>query len=107
MVSVDRLAISLRLARSWTDKKRNPIWTIYRRAVLPKGLILAIRLDQNNRGVLDYFLIPSRQMKKDKIRFMEAGLHRVEAFRHPNLSSVGKAILRAAHPKKRPLEVRA
>jgi DNA invertase Pin-like site-specific DNA recombinase len=107
VLSIDRLAISLRLARSWTDKKRNPIWTIYRRAVLPKGSILAIRLDQINRGVLDYFLIPTRQMKKDKIRFMEAGLHRMEVFRHPNLASVGAAILRATHSKKRPLDVRA
>ena len=61
---------------------------------MPRGLILAIRLDGANQNALDYFLIPTREMKKDKIRFTTAGLPRVEPFCHFSLSSAGKAILK-------------
>ena len=44
-------------------------------------LHLAIQLDQINRWHAGLLLDPTRQMKKDKSRFMEAGVHRVEPFR--------------------------
>src|SRR5207253_2326221 len=56
----DRSAISLRLARSWQDPKRNLIWTINRRNVLPGGHIIALRLGEGNNSLLDYFLLPTR-----------------------------------------------
>jgi len=92
VLTVNGVAISLRLARSWSRQNRQPIWTIYRRIVLPKGLILAIRLNEPNREVLDYILIPTRQMKKEKLCFMKAGLHRFEAYHHASFAAVARAI---------------
>jgi hypothetical protein len=55
----DRFAMSLRLARSWQGSDRKPIWTINRRAVLPDGHLIAIRLGEGNNSVLDYILLPT------------------------------------------------
>ena len=74
----DRFAISFRLARSWRGTCREPIWTINRRVALPDGYIIAIRLGDGNKDVLDYFLLPTTEMIGAKIRFTEAGLHRFE-----------------------------
>ncbi|MBI5320779.1 recombinase family protein [Bradyrhizobium sp.] len=89
----NNVAMSLRITRSWFSEGRRPIWTIYRRSVMLTGFILAIRLDEANEGVLDYFLLPTREMKKDKIRFMEAGLSRLEPYRCENLAAVARAVL--------------
>jgi len=88
----DRFAISLRLARSWGSSDRKPIWTINRRAVLPAGHIIAIRLDEGNNSVLDYFLLPTKAMTGSKIRFMEAGLYRFEGCRFRTPAQLTNAI---------------
>jgi DNA invertase Pin-like site-specific DNA recombinase len=88
-----RFAISLRLARSWRGSGRELIWTINRRAVLPEGHIIAIRLGGGNNSVLDYFLLPTRAMRGSKIRFMEAGLHRFGGCCFRTSAHLTKAIL--------------
>jgi DNA invertase Pin-like site-specific DNA recombinase len=89
----DRFAISLRLARSWRGPGRKPIWTINRRVFLPEGHIIAIRLGEGNNSVLDYFLLPTREMVGSKIRFMEAGLDRFDGRRFRNSGQLTKAVL--------------
>jgi DNA invertase Pin-like site-specific DNA recombinase len=89
----NRFAISLRLARSWRGPERKPIWTINRRIVLPKGHIIAMRLDEGNDGLLDYFLLPTKAMTGAKIRFMEAGLHRFDGCRFQTFALLTRAIL--------------
>jgi DNA invertase Pin-like site-specific DNA recombinase len=89
----NRFAISLRLARAWRGAGREPIWTINRRAVLPDGHIIAIRLGEGNNSVLDYFLLPTREMSGAKIRFMEAGLHRFDGRRFRTSADLAKAVL--------------
>ncbi|MGH6713110.1 MAG: recombinase family protein [Bradyrhizobium sp.] len=88
-----RFALSLRLARSWRAPDRKLIWTINRRAVLPKGYIVAIRLNEGNNSILDYFLLPTKAMTTSKIRFMEAGLHRFDGCRFETSAQLTKAIL--------------
>jgi hypothetical protein len=88
-----RFAMSLRLTRSWQGTGREPIWTIHRRAVLPSGHIIAIRLGEGKNRVLDYFLLPTREMIGSKIRFMEAGLHRFDGRRFRTSAHLTKAIL--------------
>jgi DNA invertase Pin-like site-specific DNA recombinase len=90
----NRFVISLRLARSWLGSGRELIWTINRRAVLPEGHIIAIRLDEGNNSVLDYFLLPTREMIESKIRFTEAGLHRFDGRRFRTSAHLTKAVLR-------------
>jgi DNA invertase Pin-like site-specific DNA recombinase len=89
----DRFAISLRLARSWRGSGREPIWTINRRAILPDGHIIAIRLGEGNNSVLDYVLLPTREMIGSKVRFMEAGLHRFDGRRFRTFAHLTKAVL--------------
>ena len=89
----DRFAISLRLARSWRGSGREPIWTINRRAILPDGHIIAIRLGEGNNSVLDYFLLLTREMSGSKIRFMEAGLRRFDGRRFQTSAHLTKAVL--------------
>jgi DNA invertase Pin-like site-specific DNA recombinase len=89
----NRFAISLRVARCWRGSGRGPIWTILRRIVLPDGNIIAIRLDEGNNSVLDYFLLPTREMTGSKIRFMEAGLHRFDGHYFRSFAHLTKAVL--------------
>jgi DNA invertase Pin-like site-specific DNA recombinase len=89
----NRFAISLRLARSWRSSDRKPIWTVNRRAILPKGHIIAIRLGEGNNSVLDYFLLPTSEMIASKIRFMEAGLYRFDGHRFRTSAHLTKAVL--------------
>ena len=89
----DRFAISFRLARSWRGTCREPIWTINRRVALPDGYIIAIRLGDGNKDVLDYFLLPTTEMIGAKIRFTEAGLHRFDGRRFRTSAHLTKAVL--------------
>jgi DNA invertase Pin-like site-specific DNA recombinase len=88
-----RSVFSLRLARSWRTVDRKLIWTINRRTVLPKGYIVAIRLDEGNNSILDYFLLPTEAMTTSKIRFMEAGLHRFDGRRFKTAAQLTKTIV--------------
>jgi DNA invertase Pin-like site-specific DNA recombinase len=88
-----QFAISLRLARSWRGSSREPIWTINRRALLPEGHIIAIRLGEGNNIVLDYFLLPTEKMIGSKIRFTEAGLERFGRHCFQTSAHLTKAIL--------------
>lgn len=89
----NRFAISLRLARSWRASDRELIWTINRRAVLPDGHIIAMRLGEGNDSLLDYFLLPTKAMTGPKIRFMEAGLRRFDGCRFRTPAQLTKAII--------------
>jgi DNA invertase Pin-like site-specific DNA recombinase len=89
----NRFAISLRLARSWLVSGRNPIWTVNRRISLPEGHIIAIRLGEGNKSVLDYLLLSTSEMTGQKIRFMEVGLHRFDGRRFENSAHLAKAVL--------------
>jgi Recombinase len=90
----DDLAISLRLARSWRGAGRGLIWTINRRKALPDGHIVAIRLGEGNMSILDYLLLPTREMVGKKIRFMEAGLHRFDGRRFQTSTQLIGAVLK-------------
>jgi DNA invertase Pin-like site-specific DNA recombinase len=89
----NRFAVSLRLARSWRDPARELIWTINRRTTLPDGHIVAIRLGEGNRSVLDYVLLPTSAMSRSKVRFMAAGLHRFDGCRFRTSAQLTNAIL--------------
>lgn len=69
VMTVDgRLSVSLRMARYYTAPRHAPAWLLHRRVIEPAGLILALRLDEEkNREVIDYFLLPLREMAKERI----------------------------------------
>jgi hypothetical protein len=90
----DGITVSLRLARSWQSSSRKAVWTINRRAVLPKGYIAAIRLANGNRDVLDYLFLPTSEMTGPKIRFTAAGLNRFEGHLLATPARLAKAVVR-------------
>jgi len=64
--------VSLRIARC---QRRSGdgflIWTIFHHACLPPGWIFAARLTETNNAILDYFLLPSTAMTRQKLRVSE------------------------------------
>jgi DNA invertase Pin-like site-specific DNA recombinase len=66
-------SISLRVARWLPGKKENHSvhWSIERRTWLPAGWIVAIRLAERNKSVLDYLLLPTSGKVTRLIRFSE------------------------------------
>ena len=64
-----------------------------RRISLPEGHIIAIRLSEGNKSVLDDILLPTGEITGIKIRFMETGLHRFNGRRFVNSAHLPKAVL--------------
>ena len=69
----ERKSISFRFARWHPGLKEThvPYWSIERRVVLPPGWVIAIRLAERNKDVLDYLLIPTAEIVFKLMRFSE------------------------------------
>ena len=81
------VSVNFRVARWCPGKQGNhaPHWSVQRRARLLPGWIVAIRLDERNKGLLDYLLLPTAIMTRATVRFSEnvrarRGIDRFEAF---------------------------
>jgi DNA invertase Pin-like site-specific DNA recombinase len=79
------LSVSFRVAR-WTPGKLQhhaPLWSINRRVWLPDGWVVALRLGEHNREVMDYLLFPAAVMNRSAFRFSEKARehHEVESFK--------------------------
>ncbi|AMA58887.1 recombinase family protein [Bradyrhizobium sp. CCGE-LA001] len=90
------LCVSLRVARAWKRIGEAPIWTIYRRALLPEGLIFAIRLNEQNKFPLDYFVFPTVEMRERRIRFSEVNRARLHRYRLATAEEACSVIVKAA-----------
>jgi DNA invertase Pin-like site-specific DNA recombinase len=89
-----RLAISLRMARYYTAPRHAPAWLLHRRIIEPAELILALRLDEEaNREVRDYFLLPLREMAKERINLTATPRSRFAAYRCPTMEDVLRAVM--------------
>jgi Recombinase len=82
---VNRYAtISFRFARWYPGKREThaPYWSVARGAYLPPGWIIAIRLTERNRDVLDYILVPTTIIEFKLLRFSEKARERrgIESF---------------------------
>jgi hypothetical protein len=60
---------------------------------LPEGYIIAIRLGEGNKSVLDYLFLPTREMIGIKIRFTETGLPRFSGHLFATPAHLAKAVL--------------
>ena len=98
----DRLTVSLRIARyyRYPNKHKGPVWHLNRRLHLRRGLILALRLSPKNEDILDYFLMPTTEMKsvieitgRDRSRF---AVYRI-AFLEGVVRSIMEAVAAANH----------
>ncbi|WP_291849232.1 recombinase family protein [Bradyrhizobium sp.] len=90
----DRLAVSFRIARYYPNSGRVPVWHVHRRAQLPPGLLLALRLDKENSEIVDYFLIPTTEMNKFRISLREKCRYsRFEKYQVSSLEGVIQKIM--------------
>jgi hypothetical protein len=89
-----------RVERSWPGKKEShsPRWVVHRRKHLPAGWVVAIRLAQPNKTVLDYLLLPTSELAEPMMKFTEKARvrNKVLAF------EIGDALIRSiiAHTTK-------
>jgi DNA invertase Pin-like site-specific DNA recombinase len=95
--------ISFRVARWCPGKRENhsPHWTIQRGAHLPPGWIVAIRLGEHNKGLLDYVLLRTDGLAGPLIRFSEnvRGRRRIDRFETPD--ALVRSIIRRVTTKPR------
>ena len=90
-LSVDnRLTVSFRIARYYPDRDKVAVWHVHRKAQLPAGLILALRLNKKNTEIIDYFLIPTTEMKKIRIAVRET--QRYSRFDRYHIASIEDVI---------------
>jgi DNA invertase Pin-like site-specific DNA recombinase len=95
-ITIDgRLTVSFRIARYYSSPEKAPVWHINRRVNLPSGLILALRLDKKNAKILDYFLLPTTEMKKRRIAVTETNRSRFAAYRIASVEGVVRSIMEA------------
>jgi DNA invertase Pin-like site-specific DNA recombinase len=91
-----RLNVSFRVARYYPAHDNVAVWHVNRRKVLPPGLILALRLNKENTGVIDYFLIPTTEMKKIRIALRETLRYsRFDKYHAPSIQSAVRNIMKA------------
>ena len=97
-----RLTVSFRIARHYLGQQHSPQWHINRRVNLPSGLILGLRLDKGNVEIIDYFLLPTTEMKKRRIALTETNRSRFAVYRIASVEGVVRSIMEevvaANHP---------
>lgn len=90
-----RLTVSFRTARCYSNPPKAPIWHINRRVDLPPGLILALRLNKRNTKTLDYFLVPTTELKKRRIAITETKRSRFAIYRIASVKGAVRSIMEA------------
>ncbi|HEX4286640.1 MAG TPA: recombinase family protein, partial [Terracidiphilus sp.] len=89
-----RLTISLRMARYYIAPRHAPAWLVHRRVSEPAGLILALRLDEKtNREVKDYFLLPLREMARERISLTATPRSRFAVYRCATMDDVLRVVM--------------
>ena len=96
ILRVHGIAISFRVARSWTDgeEAHSPTWTIRRGRKLPPGLIVVIRLNESNQDVRDYLLMKASELVGTRLRFCEEGWARFGARQFTSVYGLIEAVKR-------------
>ena len=98
-----KVCISFRIAR-WRAGKlehHSSHWSIQRRARLPAGWIVAIRLGERNKAVLDYLLLPTTSSIGRLIRFSEKARARHGIDRFERFDALARSLIRRVTKKSR------
>ncbi len=86
------LTISIYVARCRCDAGRGLLWSVRRRASFRGGWIIAVRIDQTGRNVIDYLLIPATNFSKSRMEFSERNQARLNACRFENVDALVHSI---------------
>jgi DNA invertase Pin-like site-specific DNA recombinase len=93
MVVNTRLAVSFRVARHYRFAGKTPMWHVFRRCYLPAGLIAALRMDAANANIIDYLVLPTTEMRKQRISVSDSAGSRLGTYRVATLDGVISAIM--------------
>jgi len=99
------VGISFRVARWWPGKEahHSPRWAIQHRKHLPPGWVVAIRLAESNRAVLDYLLLPTSKLAGRMIKFTEKARDCYKARRFETSDALIRSIIGHVAPAGRSL----
>ena len=88
--------ISFRVAR-WHRRHREhhaQNWSIERKNRLPPGWIIAIRLAEKEKALIDYLLLPTTSVTRRKLVFSEATRDKFAIERFENFSALTRSLIR-------------
>lgn len=82
----DEFNISLVLARCQTPESGNHRWKVRFDTSLIPDITVAVRLEPSNKGILDYYLLPSLDFGQPRINLAERNTVEFESYRFDSLS---------------------
>ncbi len=92
------LTLAVFVVRCRHCRNRSPEWLIQSRRGFRSEQIVAVRMDQANQKPMDYFLLPTKQVHRNKINVGTAPIH---AYRFQSLAVLVQAIGRVLAAKSR------
>ncbi|TCU65569.1 DNA invertase Pin-like site-specific DNA recombinase [Bradyrhizobium sp. R2.2-H] len=95
ILKIHAVAISFRVARSrLSHGATHPSWVIIRGRHLPPGLVVVVRLNEGNREIKDYLLMPASQLVGRELRFSERNQERFGLRRYGTAAGIMETIKR-------------
>jgi DNA invertase Pin-like site-specific DNA recombinase len=93
-------SISFRIARWCPGRKRHhsPYWAIRHQVYLPAGWLVAIRLVEGNKSVLDFVLLPTTEMIGPALKLSERTRLRRGLRRFDNFDALVRSVSEGAKP---------
>jgi hypothetical protein len=80
-----QLRVSLVLSRYEKTSTGSPRWTIRFDRGLDPDLTIAVRMDASNATPLDYYLLPSLDIRAERLRVAHENFFGIDAYRHESL----------------------
>jgi hypothetical protein len=90
-----KITISMYVARCRRTAGGWLRWTVRRRANLGGDLIIALRIEQASRNIIDYLLLPATDFPKDRMEFSEKNRVRLDACRFDTVDALFQSIWRS------------
>lgn len=81
----EQLRVSLVLSRYEQTPTGSPRWTIRFDRSLDPDLTIAVRMDASNAAALDYYILPSLDVRAERLRVAHENFFGVDAYRYDNL----------------------
>lgn len=98
VLRVHAVAISFRVARSRLARgATHPSWVIIRGRKLPPGLVVVVRLNEGNREIRDYLVMPASGLVGRDLRFSERNRERFGLRQYGTVVGLSEAIKRRLH----------
>ena len=92
----DGVSISFRIARCGPGRTQShsPRWSVYREKHLSSGWVIAVRLVETNKIILDYLLLPTSSLVGRMIRFTDKARSRHNALRFNSIFMLARSLIR-------------